>query len=279
MQRITPQHVQRAVIALLWALASVAVALLLFIVIYVLVRGFPVFSFRFLFGFPEGIGESGGILPFIVATVYLTFLAILIGSPLGIGTAIFLTEYTRETWLNKSIRFGADCLAGIPSIIYGLFGFIFFVMYLGMGFSILSGALAMALMVLPTIIRTSEEAIRAVPPQYRDVTYGLGATRWQMVSRVILPSAMPGIVTGIVLSVGRTISETAVVMLTAGSALSVPVSPFDPGCTLSLRIYILALEGISEQMAYGIAAVLVISILAINTIAYWLMHRVMRRFR
>jgi phosphate transport system permease protein len=200
-------------------------------------------------------------------------LAVVIAAPVGVATAIYLTEYTREGRLTWIIRFGADCLAGIPSIIFGLFGFVFFVITLGMGLSILSGALTLALMVLPTIIRTSEEAIRAVPQAYRDVSYGLGSTRWQMVTQVVLKSALPGIGTGIVLSIGRSISETAAVMLTAGSALGLPRSIFDSSRTMALHFYILSREGISMTNAYAMASVLILAILAINLAAYWLMRR------
>jgi phosphate transport system permease protein len=207
----------------------------------------------------------------------MTGLAILIAAPLGVGTAIYLTEYTRESKLTVVIRSGADCLAGVPSIIFGLFGFVFFVIRLKLGWSMLSGGLTLALMVLPTIIRTSEEAIRAVPPAYRDVAFGLGSTRWQMVTRVILPSALPGILTGVILSIGRSVSETAAVMLTAGSSLKVPLSPLDPGRNLAYHFYILATEGISKSNAYRTAAVLILAILLINFSAYWLMRRFVAR--
>jgi phosphate transport system permease protein len=182
-------------------------------------------------------------------------------------------DNTREVRLTAVIRFGADCLAGIPSIIFGLFGFVFFVITLGMGLSIISGALTLALMVLPTIVRTSEEAIRAVPHAYRDVSFGLGSTRWQMVTQVVLRSALPGIGTGIVLSIGRSISETAAVMLTAGSALGMPHTAFDSSRTLALHFYVLSREGLSMSNAYATATVLIIAILLINLAAYWLMRR------
>jgi phosphate transport system permease protein len=150
---------------------------------------------------------------------------------------------------------------------------VFFVITLGMGLSVISGALTLAIMVLPTIIRTSEEAIRAVPKAYRYVSYGLGSTRWQMVTQVVLRSALPGIGTGVVLSIGRSISETAAVMLTAGSALRIPKSLFDSSRTLALHFYTLSREGISMPNAYATASVLILSILVINVIAYWLMHR------
>ncbi|MCY2923856.1 MAG: ABC transporter permease subunit, partial [Planctomycetota bacterium] len=181
--------------------------------------------------------------------------------------------------LTSVIRFGADCLAGIPSIIFGLFGFVFFVITLGMGWCILSGALTLTLMVLPTIIRTSEEAIRAVPRSYREVSYGLGSSRWQMVTRVVLKSAMPGIGTGIVLAMGRCIAETAATMLTVGSALQFPESAFDSTRTLALHFYILSREGLSMANAYATASVLIIAMLAINMLSRWLMSRYTARVR
>ena len=200
------------------------------------------------------------MLPTLLGTIILPLLAIIIATPLGVGTAIYLTEYTIENRITRIIRFGADCLAGIPSIIFGLFGFIFFVTTLEMGWSILSGSLTLAFMILPTIIRTSEEAIKSVRYSYREVSFSLGATLWQTVRKVVLPNALPGIVTGIMLSIGRSIGETAAVIFTAGSSLRIPNSLFDSIRTMSVHFYILAREGISSQNAYGTAAVLIISI-------------------
>jgi phosphate transport system permease protein len=224
------------------------------------------------------MGKSGGIFSTIAGTGALTVLAILIAAPLGIGTAIYLTEYTWGGPVTRIIRFGAECLAGIPSIIFGLFGFILFVTKLKFGWSILSGGLTLAFMLLPTIIRTSEEAIKSVPPAYRNVSFSLGSTKWQTVTRVVLPSALPGIVTGIVLSVGRSIGETAATIFTAGSALRMPTSIFSSTRTMSVHFYILAREGISMSKAYGTAAILIIAILAINVLTYYLMHRFIRRY-
>jgi phosphate transport system permease protein len=215
----------------------------------------------------------------IVATVYLALLALIIATPIGVGSAIYLTEYTRESALTRIIRFGADALAGVPSIIFGLFGFILFVIRLRMGWSLLAGGLTLALMILPTIIRTSEEAIRTVPQALREVSLSLGATRWQTVTRVVVPNALPGILTGVLLSLGRSIAETACVIFTAGSTLMMPKSLLEPGRTLAVHFYILAREGISMERAYGTAVILILSILAVNIIAYVLMYRVMRKMR
>ena len=271
--RIAPANTQRVAVAVMWGLTALTMAALLFIIAYILAHGLPHVTWTFLTESPRAMGREGGILPMIAGTLWLTLLAVLIAAPVGVATAIYLTEYTREGRLTNVIRFGADCLAGIPSIIFGLFGFVFFGITLHLGFSILSGALTMTLMVLPTIIRTSEEAIRAVPQSYRDVSFGLGSTRWQMVTNVVLRSALPGIGTGIVLSIGRCFSETAAVMLTAGSALNMPRSVFDSCRTLALHFFILAREGGSMPKAYATAAVLIIAIVAINLSAYALMRR------
>jgi phosphate transport system permease protein len=278
LRRIDPNLTQKAVKGLLIILTACTLSILIFIIYYLLLKGLPVFRPQMFTQGAVDMGRSGGILPFIISTVFLSAVALAVATPLGVGTAIYLTEYTRESRLTHLVRFAAECLAGVPSIILGLFGFVTFVLYLGLGWSVLSGGLTLAIMVLPTIIRTSEEAIRAVPQAQRYVSYSLGGTRWQTVTRVVLPGALPGIVTGIMLSMGRCIGETAAVIFTAGSALKTPTTIFASGRTLAVHFYILAREGISLDMAYGTAAVLMISILAINVAAYWLMHRIVRRF-
>ncbi|MDQ7797420.1 MAG: phosphate ABC transporter permease PstA [Candidatus Edwardsbacteria bacterium] len=271
--RVPPKYTQMAA-KLVMGLATLAtLAILVFIILFVLEKGLPVVGFKFLLTSPQDMGKAGGIFPVVVGTILLTLVAIVIATPLGVGTAIYLTEYTRESRATKVIRFGADCLAGIPSIIFGLFGFIFFVTILQMGWSILSGGLTLAFMILPTIIRTSEEAIKSVPNSFREVSFSLGATRWETVQKVVLPSALPGIVTGVMLGVGRSIGETAAVIFTAGSSLRMPSSLMDSVRTMSVHFYILAREGISTENAYGTAAILVISILLINLTAYGLMNR------
>jgi phosphate transport system permease protein len=276
--RLNPRLEQRLAKVLLTAMTLATVLVLLFIIVFVLSRGLPALSLSFLAENPHEMGKTGGIFSTIVGTLILTLMALLVATPLGVGTAVFLTEYTWENRLTRIIRFGADCLAGIPSIIFGLFGFILFVIKLGFGWSILSGGLTLAFMILPTIIRTSEEALRCVPQSYREVSTSLGSTRWQMVTRVVLPSALPGIVTGIILSIGRSIGETAAVIFTAGSSLRIPTSLFSSTRTMSVHFYILAREGISLPKAYGTAAVLIIAILLINLVTYRLMHGFIRRY-
>jgi phosphate transport system permease protein len=276
--RPNPRAEQRIVRVVLWTLTCITIAILVFIIVFVLRKGIPALSWDFLVKNPVDMGKGGGIFSTIVGTVALTAGALIIATPLGIGTAIYLTEYTWEGPVTRIIRFGAECLAGIPSIIFGLFGFILFVTKLGFGWSILSGSLTLTFMILPTIIRTSEEAIKSVPPVYRTVSFSLGSTKWQTVTRVVLPSAIPGIVTGIILSIGRSIGETAAVIFTAGSALRLPTSLFSSSRTMSVHFYILAREGISMSKAYGTAAVLVIAILGINILTYYLMNRFIRKY-
>ena len=279
-RRIIPPRITQAIaLAVLWLLTAITVGVLFSIVIFVLRKGLPEVSLTFLSEGPKDMGRAGGILPMIVGTLYVTACGLIVATPLGLGTAIYLTEYTREGWITKMVRFGADSLAGVPSIIFGLFGFVFFVIYLGMGWSVLAGGLTLAFMILPTVIRTAEEAIRSVPAAYREVSYTLGASKWQTIVKVVLPSALPGIATGLILGIGRSISETAAVIFTAGSSLKMPVSVFDPARTMSVHFYLLAREGISLPKAYATAAVLVIAILAINVTAYTLMSRFLRRFR
>jgi phosphate transport system permease protein len=261
---------------LIWTAALSTIAVMILILYQILRQGLPVLNLDFFLRSPRNMGREGGILSTIIGTVFLTGVGIIVAVPLGVGTAIFLREYTRESRISRLMRFGTDCLSGVPSIIFGLFGFVFFVIYLNMGWSILSGGLTLAIMILPTIICTAEEAIKAVPYSYREVSYSLGSTKWETVIHAILPNALPGILTGIILSIGRCIGETAAIILTAGSSLVMPTSLFSPIRTMSVHFYILAREGISMEMAYGTGAVLILLVLAINTIANWLLNRYVR---
>lgn len=275
---MNPKFKQQVASAVLGAAMLATLSVLIFIILYILYKGLPIVSLEFLTTPIRGMGKSGGIFPTIISTFYLAFLSIFIAAPLGIGTAIFLTEYTQENTITKLIRFTTDCLAGIPSIIFGLFGFVFFVIYLGFGWSILSGSLTLASMMLPTIIRTAEEAIRAVPKSFREVTYGLGGSKWQSVTEIILPKALPGILTGIILSIGRAVSETAALIFTAGVSSHTPISVLSSGRSMAVHFYTIAREGISLPMAFGTAAVLIVTILVINIGSYLLMHKYMRRY-
>jgi len=275
--RIPPRHTQTIAVGLLGAATLLTLAVLVFIIAFVLEKGLPVVTWTFLSSAPEDMGRAGGIFPMIVGSLLLPLLALALALPLGVGSAVYLCEYTRETRLTRVIRFGTDCLAGIPSIIFGLFGLVFFVEILHMGWSLLAGGLTLAIMILPTIIRTSEEALRSVPNAYREVSCSMGATRWETVRRVVLPNALPGIVTGVMLGLGRCISETAAVIFTAGTVAQMPTSAFDSVRTMAVHFYILAREGLSTENAYGTAAVLVLAVLLVNLTAYWSMHAFIRR--
>jgi len=276
--KIKPVFIEQIVKKILFVGTAVTVLILLFIIFYIIKNGIPVINLEFLISSPKELGRAGGIFPCIIGTIILPLVAIIVATPLGVGTAIYLTEYTREGKLTKIIRFGTECLAGVPSIIFGLFGFVLFVVYLGFGWSILSGGLTLAFMILPTIIRTTEEAIKSVPYSYREVSFSLGGTKWQTIIKVVLPLALPGIVTGVILGIGRSIGETAAVIFTAGSSLRIPTSLFDSSRTMAVHFYILAREGISMGNAYATATILIIAILMINIVAYWLMHRLMAKF-
>jgi len=277
--RINPRVSEKIAKAVIWAAAFAVFGVLAFILIYLLVKGLPVVNWSFLTEIPRNMGRSGGVSSTIVGTLLVSAAAIVIAVPFGIGAAFYLAEYTREGLATRIIRFSAESLAGIPSIVYGLFGFIFFVIYLDLGWSLLSGALTLAFMILPTIIRTSEVAILAVPAVYRDVSYSLGATKWQTVTRAVFPSAIQGIVNGVILSVGRCVAETAAVVLTAGSALRMPTSLFSPARTMAVHFYILAREGISMENAYGTAALLIILIFIINVTANMFLNRFVSKRR
>lgn len=267
LRSISARTTQKIALTSLWVIALTVIAILVVILGYLLVKGLPYINWEFLTQSARRMGREGGILPFILGTVYLTGVGVLIAAPIAVGAAIYLTEYTRQGPITTAIRFFTETLAGIPSIIFGLFGFIFFVITLGLGWSVLSGGLTLALMILPTIVRTAEEALKSVPQAYREGSLALGATQWQTIRKVVLPSALPGILTGVILGIGRAVGETAALLLTAGSSVLTPLSPLDPARSLSVHLYILAVEGISTQKAFSTAVVLIGLVLLINLTA------------
>lgn len=252
---------------LIYLSAAITIISLVTIITFVLIKGLGHIDLTFLTQEPKRMGREGGIFSIIIGTIYLTLFALLIATPIGIFAAIYFVEYAKDTRLVRLIRFGTETLAGIPSIIFGLFGFAFFVILLGFRWSILSGGLTLAMMILPTIIRTTEESLKTVPRSYKEGSLSLGATKWETIVKVVLPSALPGIVTGIILGVGRAIGETAAVMLTAGSSLGLPTSIMDPTRTMSVHLYTLASEGLSDEKTYATAALLIIVIIGINNLA------------
>ncbi len=251
----------------------VTIAVLVIILAYILTEGLSAMDLEFILGDVKDQGKSGGILPVIVSSLYVTLISVLIAAPLGVGAAIYVVEYAENRKLVNVIRFGAETLASIPSIVFGLFGFAFFVMFLKLGWSVFSAGLVLAIMAIPTIFQVVEVSLRAVPSIYKEGSYGLGATKWQTIYNVILPAAIPGIVTGIILAMTRAISEAAAVMYTVGSSVSMPISMFDPGRPLPLHLYILATEGISLENAFATAAVLVIIVLVITFLTNYFTQR------
>ncbi|MCZ3366466.1 MULTISPECIES: phosphate ABC transporter permease PstA [Methanobacterium] len=270
---MSPKMSQRIMKGVFWASGILTVILLLVIIGYILYKGLPVVNMSFIFSNPIDSGKSGGIFPMIVSSLYVTLIAVAVATPLGVGAAVYLSEYAGENNLVKLIRFGAETLASIPSIVYGLFGLAFFVVYLGLGWCVLSGGLILAIMALPTILQVAEVSLEAVPASYREGSLAIGATKWQTIYNVVLPAAVPGITTGVILGLARAISEAAAIMFAVGAALSVPISIFDPARPLPLHLYILATEGISLDNAYGTAAVLVLIVLVITVVTNTLVER------
>lgn len=255
------------VMLLLVALAAVlSAAALVFIIVYVLVRGIPNLTPE-LFALTYD-SDNVSCMSSIINTIVLTLLTLLIAVPFGIGAAIYLAEYAKKgNKLVKVIRTMAETLAGIPSIVYGLFGMLFFVYALNWGYSLLAGAFTLAIMVLPTIMRTTEEALLTVPDSYREGSYGLGAGKLRTIVRIILPSAMPGILAGIILAVGRIVGETAALIYTYGSATGYATGLFNSGRSLAVHMYVLTNEGLHTDQAWGTAVVLLVLVFGINTLS------------
>lgn len=255
------------------AAAYITTLVLIAIIAYVVINGLPHISLDFIFGWPQGVNAEGGIWPTIVSTIYVTALAMLICTPVAVLAAVYLAEYAKQGKIVDIIRYAADALASVPSIVMGLFGYALFVEAMGLGLSMVSAALALALLMLPIVMRTTEEAIRAVPRYIRWGAYGLGATKWQVVSKIVLPSAFGRIATGIVLAIGRAIGETAVVLYTMGQAINLPISPLDSGRPMTVHLYLLANDGINMNAAYGTALLLMAIILAFNLFARYLSRK------
>lgn len=287
MFEVKPNHLIRVkrnqmfAFILLSLAAAFTVVILFAIVFYVMSQGLSVISMEFLLESPRNMGQEGGVFPAIIGTVYLIGLVILIAAPVGVGTAIYINEYMADGPFKSIIRFATELLAAIPSIIHGMFGFIFFVIVLGDytgGWSILSGALTGVIMILPIIIRASEEALRSVPANLKEGSLALGTTRWYTIKKVVLPLAIPGITTSIILSIGRVIGETAAFLLTLGGSLLLATSVFDGARTLALHLYLVAMETGNTEMAFGAGAVLIVLILIINFAATGLFKLLVKRF-
>lgn len=273
-KKSSPQTVQRiyghagsvALRALVYIAALLTAAIVLFIVGYILIKGIPHLSGN-LFAWKYN-SENVSLLPSLINTLLMTALALFISAPLGIFAAIYLVEYARRgNRLVRVIRLTAETLSGIPSIVYGLFGALFFVTTLGMGLSLLAGAFTLSIMILPLIMRTTEEALKSVPDSYREGSFGLGAGKLWTVFKIVLPSAVPGILTGVILGVGRIVGETAALIYTAGTVAEVPGGLLDSARTLSVHMYVLSNEGLYLNQAYATAVVLLIIVAGINALS------------
>ncbi len=283
LERILREHIDkhrrkaaladRAFTAATWSIAAVGLGILGFVIAAIFVRGLgTALDPGFLFGKPQAIKEGGGIGPMVASSFYLALLTVALVVPVGVGAAVYMSEFARESRAARLVRFGADSLSAVPSVVFGIFGMVLFVVYFGLGYSLLAGALTLTLLNLPTVMRTSEEALKAVPASYREASLALGATRWETVKKVVLPSAVPGITTGAVLAMGRIVGESAAVIYTVGIFVrKIPVSPLKPAAPMAAHIWHTYTEGalVSDWMriANGEAAFLLLLVLALNLAA------------
>lgn len=262
---------QRVGFALLTLAALVVVIPILTIVATIFIRGAAAINWEFLTAMPRDGMRAGGIFPAIVGTIVLTLGTALVAIPLGVGGAIYLSEYARDTWLTRSIRLAIINLAGIPSVVYGLFGLGLFVLLMGFGTSIVAGSLTLAIMTLPIIISTAEEALRAVPTEFRTVSASLGGTRWQGIRYIVLPQALPGIITGVILGLLRAAGETAPILFTVAAFYlpRLPRSPLDQTMALPYHLYVVSTQvpGMPPEIQFGTALVLLGLVLSLNIVA------------
>ena len=261
---------------LIYLAAGVAIALLVGIMGYVFVRGLPQVSWQLLSTVQSSLKGTFGILGNIINTIYIIVITLIIAAPIGIGSAIYLNEYAKPGKLVRAIEFTTEILSGIPSIIFGLFGMVFFGMTLKLGYSVLTGSFTLTLMVLPLITRNTQEALKTVPDSYRSGALGIGATKWYMIRTILLPSAAPGILTGVILSIGRIVGESAALLFTAGSGFQLPKNLFgklfESSGTLTIQLY-LSMQKAKYDQAFGIAVVLLIIVLVINLLTRFLTNR------
>ena len=258
--------------------AAIAVSVLLMIICYVTVRGIGSVSLEFLTTVTSARKGTVGIAGNIVNTLYIIVITLVIATPIGVGSAIYLNEYAKPGKIVRIIEFTTETLSGIPSIIFGLFGSVFFGTTLKLGYSLLTGALTLSLMILPLITRNTQEALRTVPDSYRSGALGMGATKWQMIRTILLPSAMPGIITGVILAIGRIVGESAALLFTAGSGYLLPKAGgwlskiLQPGGTLTIQLYLSSSKA-EYNVAFGIAFVLLVIVLCINFLTKYLAKR------
>jgi len=264
-------QVQRLGFVLLTCVALIVVIPIVLVIGVIVVRGVKAINIEFLTAMPREGMKAGGIFPAIIGTLLLTLGTALAAIPIGVGGAIYLAEYARDTWLTRAIRLAILNLAGIPSVVYGLFGLGLFVLFLRLGTSILAGSLTLAIMTLPIVISTAEEALRAVPTEFRTVSASLGGTRWQGIRHVVFPQALPGIITGVLLGLLRAAGETAPILFTVAAFFlpRLPQSPFDETMALPYHLYVISTQvpSMPLKMQYGTALVLLVLVLSINVVA------------
>jgi phosphate transport system permease protein len=275
------QTSQKVAFAVLTAMAVVVVVPIVLVVAYIVVQGLGAVNWEFLSAFPRNGMKEGGILPAVIGTVVLTFGTAILSIPIAVGASVYLAEYARDTWLTRAIRLAIINLAGIPSVVYGLFGLGLFVLFLGLGTSIVAGSLTLGLMTLPVVISTAEEALLAVPQRFRVVSRSLGATRWQTVRQIVLPNALPGILTGVILGLERAAGETAPILFTVAAFYlpQLPRSPLDQTMALPYHLYVISTQvpGMPLQIQYGTALVLLALVLSMNVVATIIRSRFRRR--
>jgi len=275
------QTSQKIAFAILTIMAVMVVVPIVLVVVYIVIQGIGALSWEFLTAFPRNGMKEGGILPAVIGTVVLTFGTAIVSIPIAVGAAVYLAEYARDTWLTRTIRLAIINLAGIPSVVYGLFGLGLFVLFLGLGTSIVAGSLTLGLMTLPIVISTAEEALLAVPQRFRVVSRSLGASRWQTIRQVVLPNALPGILTGVILGLERAAGETAPILFTVAAFYlpQLPRSPLDQTMALPYHLYVISTQvpGMPLQVQYGTALVLLILVLGMNLTATVIRSRFRRR--
>ena len=260
----------RLATAVLWGAGFLIIGVLAVFLGYILLKGLPVLSYNFIFGRSSDMVAGGGVGAQFFNTFYILFLSLLVATPIAVGAGIYLAEYSTKGRLTDAIRLSVECLASVPSIVLGLFGMILFINYMGMSMGLGAGALTLALMNLPIIVRVTEEALKTVPREYREASLALGATKWQTIARVVLPAAMPGIITGITLTAGRAVGETAILIFTAGTSVSRSIPDFSlsaGGETLAVHMwYVMAIGLVPDRIdvANGVGALLILMILAFN---------------
>jgi phosphate transport system permease protein len=273
--------IQRMGFNLLTVMAVVTVAPILMVVIYIVYQGLPAISWQFISGFPSDGMRSGGILPAIVGTFFLTLGTAIFSVPLGIGAAIYLSEYASDNLWTRLIRLAIINLAGIPSVVYGLFGLGIFVLFLHFGTSILAGSMTLSIMTIPVIISTAEEALRSVPQAFRVVSISVGATRWQTIAHIVLPQALPGILTGVILGLERAAGETAPILFTVAAFFlpRLPHSPFDATMALPYHLFVISTQvpEMPIKIQYGTALVLLVFVLSMNLVATTIRSRARAR--